>query len=71
VRIFDSLWIADVGRRLLAGRRRQPDWQESDSTEHDALLEAIAAGDGDAAESLMRRHVESAWRHWARRPPGA
>jgi DNA-binding GntR family transcriptional regulator len=71
VRIFDSLWIADVGRRLLAHRRRQPEWQESDSAEHEALLVAIAAGDGDAAEGLMRRHVESAWRHWARRPPGA
>jgi DNA-binding FadR family transcriptional regulator len=28
VRIFDALWIADVGRRLLASRRSRPDWQD-------------------------------------------
>ena len=67
VRTFDSLWIADVGRRLLASRRSQPAWQESDVEEHDNLFEAIEAGDGDLAERLMRGHVESAWRHWSRR----
>jgi DNA-binding GntR family transcriptional regulator len=68
-RAFDSLWIADVGRRLLASRRAQPEWQDADVAEHEELLAAIQAGDGDRAESLMRAHVESAWRHWARRPP--
>jgi DNA-binding GntR family transcriptional regulator len=71
VRIFDSLWIADVGRRLLASRRAQPTWQDADVAEHDELLEAIGAGDGARAESLMRAHVESAWRHWSRRPSPA
>lgn len=70
-RVFDSLWIADVGRRLLASRRSQPDWQDADVAEHDALLAAIEAGDGALAESLMHAHVESAWRHWARRPSPA
>ena len=70
-RIFDSLWIADVGRRLLASRRSQPDWQDADVAEHEALLTALEAGDGALAESLMRAHVESAWRHWARRPSPA
>jgi DNA-binding GntR family transcriptional regulator len=68
-RIFDSLWIADVGRRLLARRRTQPDWQASDAAEHEELLGAIEAGDGDRAEALMRRHVDSAWRHWSGRSP--
>lgn len=71
VRTFDSLWIADVGRRLLASRRSQPAWQESDVAEHARLLEAVEAGDGDLAETLMRAHVESAWRHWSRRDPAA
>jgi DNA-binding GntR family transcriptional regulator len=70
-RIFDSLWIADVGRRLLASRRSQPDWQDADVAEHDTLLAAIEARDGTLAESLMRAHVESAWHHWARRPSPA
>ena len=55
------------GRRLLASRRTQPDWQEADVAEHAELLAAIEARDGDLAETLMREHVESAWRHWARR----
>jgi DNA-binding GntR family transcriptional regulator len=59
------LWIADVGRRLLARRRTQPDWQEADVAEHLELLEAIEARDGTRAEALMRAHVESAWRHWS------
>lgn len=70
-RIFDSLWIADVGRRLLASRRAQPDWQAADVAEHEELLEAVEAGDGERAEALMRAHVESAWRHWSRRPAAA
>jgi DNA-binding GntR family transcriptional regulator len=69
-RIFDSLWIADVGRRLLASRRAQPTWQDADVAEHEELLGAIEAGHGARAEALMRAHVESAWRHWSRRPAG-
>jgi DNA-binding GntR family transcriptional regulator len=65
VRLIDSLWIADVGRRLLARRRTQPDWQEADVAEHLELLAAIDARDGDRAETHMREHVESAWRHWS------
>ena len=65
VRLIDSLWIADVGRRLLARWRTQPDWQEADVDEHLELLAAIEARDGDRAETLMREHVESAWRHWS------
>ena len=39
--------------------------------EHAELLAAVETRDGDLAESLMRAHVESAWRHWARRPTPA
>ena len=65
LRVVDRLWIPDVGRRLLARRRAQPDWQEADVDEHLALLAAIEAGDGDRADVIMREHVESAWRHWS------
>lgn len=70
VRIFDGLWIADVGRMLLARRRTQPDWQDADVAEHEALLDAVASRDGALAERLMREHVESAWRHWSGRTAG-
>ena len=54
-------------RRLLASRRSQPDWQEADVAEHEELLEAVEARRRRARGALMRAHVESAWRHWARR----
>ncbi|MFN8225045.1 MAG: GntR family transcriptional regulator [Gaiellales bacterium] len=63
-KIFDSLWIADVGRRLLARRRTQPAWQAADIAEHVEIHAAIDAGDSARAEALMRAHVEAALRHW-------
>lgn len=70
VRIFDSLWIADVGRRLLARRFTAPTWKNDDVAEHKRLLVAITKQDADRAERLMRAHVESAFRHWSDRRPG-
>ncbi len=70
VRIFDSLWIADVGRRLLARRFAAPTWKDDDVAEHRRLLVAIDRKDADRAEKLMRAHVESAFRHWSDRRPG-
>jgi DNA-binding GntR family transcriptional regulator len=69
-RLLDGLWIADIGRRLLAQRRRTEDWQDHDVEEHRAIVEAIAAGDSDRAAELMRAHVESAVRHWSPQLPG-
>ncbi len=69
-KLLESLWIADVGRRLLAQRRRSEKWQDEDVDEHRAILAAFEAGDGDRAAALMREHVESAFRHWSPRPDG-
>lgn len=71
VRIFDSLWLADVGRRLLARRRAAPGWQSADVAEHRGLLSAIERRQGRLAEQLMREHVASAVRHWSPAPPPA
>jgi DNA-binding GntR family transcriptional regulator len=70
VKLLDALWIADIGRRLLAQRRRSAEWQGSDIEEHRAIVEAIETGDGDRAAELMRAHVESAFRHWSPRADG-
>jgi DNA-binding GntR family transcriptional regulator len=70
VKLLDALWIADIGRRLLAQRRRSAEWQGSDVEEHRAIVEAIEAGDGERAARLMRAHVESAFRHWSPRADG-
>ncbi len=67
VRLLESLWIADVGRRLLAERRRAPTWQADDVTEHREVAAAIEARDSERAANLMRSHVGSAVRHWSPR----
>jgi DNA-binding GntR family transcriptional regulator len=67
-KLLDSLWIADIGRRLLAQRRRVGDWQHHDVDEHRAIVEAIAAGDGDRAAALMQAHVGDAVQHWSPLP---
>ena len=69
-KLLDALWIADVGRRLLAQRSRSEDWQDHDVEEHRAILEALEAGDSERAAELMRAHVGSAVRHWAPRADG-
>ncbi len=66
-KLLEGLWIADVGRRLLAQRRRSEQWQDHDVEEHEAILAACEAGDADRAATLMREHVESAFRHWSPR----
>ena len=71
-RLVDGLWIADVGRRLLARRYAAPTWQDDDAREHAEILAAVESGDADRAEALVRRHDENALRHWSdRRAPAA
>ena len=43
-KLLEGLWIADVGRRLLAQRRRSAQWQDHDVEEHQAILAAFEAG---------------------------
>jgi DNA-binding GntR family transcriptional regulator len=66
-RLVDGLWIADVGRRLLAQRYTTPTWQRDDAREHEDILAAVESGDGDAAAALIQRHDEGALRHWSDR----
>jgi DNA-binding GntR family transcriptional regulator len=69
-KLLDALWIADVGRRLLAQRSRSENWQDHDVEEHRAILAALESGDGERAAKLMGAHVESAVRHWSPRAEG-
>ncbi len=65
LRMLDSLWTVDVGRQLLARRVSSPEWQAEDVSEHEAIAEAVAAGDGDLAAEQMHRHVGEAYSHWS------
>jgi DNA-binding GntR family transcriptional regulator len=64
VATLDSLWIGEVGRRLLARRAGAADWRHTDIREHEAILAAVQRGDGEEAERLVREHIDSALRHW-------
>jgi DNA-binding GntR family transcriptional regulator len=63
-RTLESLWIVEVGRRLMARRAAVDDWREPDVAEHTQILEAVEAGAGSTAAELMAEHVRSALRHW-------
>lgn len=62
--VFDGLWIADVGRRLLAQRRTSPTWQADDTAEHRGILEAVERRQGRRAHDLMRDHLARALAYW-------
>ncbi len=64
VRVLESLWLVEVGRRLLSRRSAVSDWQSVDVEEHRAIAAAVAEGRAGDAESLMARHVRGALRHW-------
>ena len=64
VRVLESLWLVEVGRRLLSRRSAVSDWQSDDIEEHRAIADAVAEGRAEDVESLMTRHVRGALRHW-------
>jgi DNA-binding GntR family transcriptional regulator len=68
VGVFASLWIVEVGRRLLARRAVQSEWKGADASEHHAIAAAVEAGDGGAAARLMEQHIRDALRHWREVP---
>lgn len=63
-RTLESLWIVEVGRRLMARRAAVEDWRARDLDEHRDILAAVAAGATETAADLMERHVRSAICHW-------
>ena len=64
VRVFESLWLVEVGRRLLSRRSAISDWQTEDIEEHHKIATAVAEGRADDAERLMAEHVRGAMQHW-------
>jgi DNA-binding GntR family transcriptional regulator len=66
--IFSGLWIVEIGRRLLARRSAEEEWQGADVSEHRAIAAAVEARDGDLAARLMEQHIRDALRHWEEVP---
>jgi DNA-binding GntR family transcriptional regulator len=64
VRILESLWLVEVGRRLLSRRATEVRWQGADVAEHREIATAVAQRRGDDAARLMEAHVRAAVQHW-------
>jgi len=60
IQFAERLWVARIGETIY---ERQVETQERmllDVREHEQIIEAIEAGDGRRAESLVRRHLTDA-----------
>jgi DNA-binding GntR family transcriptional regulator len=66
-RTLESLWIVEVGRRLMTRRAAVHDWRSGDVAEHRRILDAVEAQRTDDAAALMANHVRDALRHWGSR----
>jgi DNA-binding GntR family transcriptional regulator len=64
VRVLDSLWLVEIGRRLLSRRAATPEWQAADVDEHRAIADAVEERRADDAARLMDTHVRAALQHW-------
>lgn len=64
VRVLESLWLVEVGRRLLARRSAESDWPSVDIREHREIAAAVEEGRAEDAGRLMEEHVSGAVRHW-------
>ena len=64
VRTLESLWIVEVGRRLLSRRSAAQDWVSADVEEHEAIAQAVERGDAERAAALMTGHIGDALQHW-------
>jgi DNA-binding GntR family transcriptional regulator len=68
VAMLGSLWIVEIGRRLLAARATSADWRKADVAEHRDILGAVGAQDGERAARLMAEHIGEALQHWETEP---
>ena len=63
-RVLGSLWLIEVGRRLLSRRTADPNWLHDDVREHREILTAVSESRAQDAERLMADHIGRAVHHW-------
>jgi DNA-binding GntR family transcriptional regulator len=63
-RVLGSLWLVEVGRRLLSRRTADPNWLHDDVSEHSEILTAVGEGRAADAERFMAEHIGRAVHHW-------
>ena len=63
-RVLGSLWLVEVGRRLLSRRTADPNWLHDDVREHREILTAVSEHRAADAQRLMAEHIGRAVHHW-------
>jgi DNA-binding GntR family transcriptional regulator len=62
VQFAERLWVARIGETIYERQVQTQERMLLDVREHEQIIEAIEAGDGRRAESLVRRHLTDAMR---------
>jgi DNA-binding GntR family transcriptional regulator len=70
MRVLNSLWLVEVGRRLLSRRTANPNWLHDDVSEHREIFIAVSEVRAADAERLMAEHIGRAVHHWEPLGPG-
>jgi DNA-binding GntR family transcriptional regulator len=60
LRFAEMLWATRLGLAVYERQRGLSRFLAVDADSHEAIAVAIAGGDGDAAEALMREHIDGA-----------
>ena len=60
VQFAERLWVARIGETIYERQVQTQERMLLDVREHEQIIEAIEAGDGRRAESLVRRHLTDA-----------
>lgn len=60
LRFAETLWAGRVGMRIYEAQRNAAEFIAQDADDHAAIADAIAQGDADVAERLMREHIAAA-----------
>lgn len=62
----ERLWVARVGAVIYERQAEPRERVLADADEHEAIADAVAAGDGRRAETLTRRHIAAGLERFAR-----
>jgi DNA-binding GntR family transcriptional regulator len=58
-RFAEMLWVPRIGVPIYHAQAVEPSGAQAWADEHERIVDAIAAGDGEAAEQLTRQHIQA------------
>jgi DNA-binding GntR family transcriptional regulator len=60
----ENLWVARIGQTIYERQAETPAQMRANADEHEQILQAIVSGDARGAETLTRRHISDAMKHF-------